>query len=170
MRRIVLWALSTLSVVVLLFGYSTSTSGPDTSAQTAFVSGTTAGTSTSASTTSGTATPSTGTTSGSGSASGSGSGSGSGSTTTVTGKTVQTRWGPVQVQLTMSGTTITKVAVIQYPHDNSRDQEIASYALPQLIQETMDAQGANIDMVSGATYTSDGYVQSLQSALDQANA
>jgi uncharacterized protein with FMN-binding domain len=166
MRRIVLWALSTLSVVVLLFGYSTSTSGPDTSAQTAFVSGTTAGTSTSASTTSGTATPSTGTTSGSGS----GSGSGPGSTTTVTGKTVQTRWGPVQVQLTMSGATIAKVAVIQYPHDNSRDQEIASYALPQLIQETMDAQGANIDMVSGATYTSDGYVQSLQSALDQANA
>ena len=56
----------------------------------------------------------------------------------------------------------------QYPNGNSQDVEIARYALPILIQETIDQQSANIDMVSGATYTSAGYIQSLQSALDQA--
>ena len=56
----------------------------------------------------------------------------------------------------------------QYPNGNGRDQEINAYALPILIQETLDAQSANIDMVSGATVTSDGLPQSLQSALDQA--
>ena len=58
--------------------------------------------------------------------------------------------------------------MLQYPTGNGTDQQINSYALPILIQETMDAQSANIDMVSGATVTSDGYLQSLQSALDQA--
>jgi uncharacterized protein with FMN-binding domain len=60
------------------------------------------------------------------------------------------------------------VAVLQYPNGNSRDGEINSYALPILIRETVNAQSANIDMVSGATITSGGYVQSLQSALDEA--
>ena len=68
----------------------------------------------------------------------------------------------------MSSGKITKVAVVQYPNGNGKDQEINSYALPILIQETVDSQDANIDMVSGATVTSDGYLQSLQSALDQA--
>ena len=56
----------------------------------------------------------------------------------------------------------------QYPSGNPPTQEINSYALPVLIQETLDAQSAHIDMVSGATVTSVGYLQSLQSALDQA--
>ena len=64
--------------------------------------------------------------------------------------------------------SITDVSVLQYPNGNGRDAEINSYALPTLVQETLDQQGANIDMVSGATVTSTGYVQSLQSALDQA--
>ena len=76
----------------------------------------------------------------------------------------------MQVRLTMSGTSIAQVAVLQYPTGDPRDEEINSRALPILIQETMDAQSAAIDMVSGATYTSDGYLQSLQSALDQATA
>ena len=54
------------------------------------------------------------------------------------------------------------------PDASGRDQEINSEAVPELVQETMQAQSAQIDMVSGATYTSDGYVTSLQSALDQA--
>jgi uncharacterized protein with FMN-binding domain len=58
--------------------------------------------------------------------------------------------------------------VVQYPNNNGRDQEINARALPVLIQETLDAQNANIDMVSGATVTSDGYLESLQSALDKA--
>ncbi len=75
----------------------------------------------------------------------------------------------MQIQLTVASGKISKVTVVQYPNGNGRDQEINSYALPILTQETMDAQSAQIDMVSGATVTSDGYVQSLQSALDQAN-
>jgi uncharacterized protein with FMN-binding domain len=86
----------------------------------------------------------------------------------VTGSVAQTRWGPVQVRVTVASGKVTDVSVVQYPNDNPRDEEINSYALPILAQETVDAQSANIDMVSGATYTSQGYVESLQSALDQA--
>ena len=80
----------------------------------------------------------------------------------------QTRWGPVQVEITVKGGTITAVDVVQHPTGNHTDAEINDYALPVLVQDTLKAQSAKIDMVSGATVTSDGYVQSLQSALDQA--
>ncbi|OIJ86890.1 FMN-binding protein [Streptomyces sp. MUSC 14] len=89
-------------------------------------------------------------------------------TKTVTGETVQTRWGPVQVRVTIKSGRITDVTAVQYPQDNPRDQEINSYALPQLRREALAAQSAQIDMVSGASYTSTGYRQSLQSALDSA--
>ncbi|MET7570490.1 FMN-binding protein [Streptomyces sp. NPDC005492] len=89
-------------------------------------------------------------------------------TKTVTGDTVQTRWGPVQVKITLTNGKVTDVTAVQYPTDNPRDQEINSYALPQLKSEALAAQSASIDTVSGATYTSDGYRQSLQSALDSA--
>jgi uncharacterized protein with FMN-binding domain len=72
------------------------------------------------------------------------------------------------VEITTAGGAITKVSVLQYPRGDPRDDQINGYALPILVQEAMDAQSANIDMVSGATYTSEGYLQSLQSALDQA--
>ncbi|MGN6522090.1 MAG: FMN-binding protein [Actinomycetes bacterium] len=88
-------------------------------------------------------------------------------TTTVTGNAIDTRYGPVQVQLTMTAGRITAVRVLQYPTHDGRDIQINNYALPVLIQETTQAQSANIDMVSGATFTSDGYIQSLQSALDK---
>ena len=84
------------------------------------------------------------------------------------GPAVQTRWGPVQVADHGRDGKITDVDVLQYPDGNNRDQEINDDALPILVQETISAQSADIDMVSGATVTSDGYVQSLQSALDQA--
>jgi len=87
---------------------------------------------------------------------------------TYTGDSTDTQWGPVQVQITVKSGKITKVAVVDYPHGNPRDDEINSYALPQLVQETMSAQSAHIDTVSGATVTSDGYLGSLQSALDRA--
>ncbi|WP_405798045.1 FMN-binding protein [Streptomyces longwoodensis] len=104
--------------------------------------------------------------SGSGST-GSGGGSASG-TRTVTGESVQTRWGPVQVRVTLSGGKITDVTAVTYPQDNPRDQQISSYALPELRSEALRTQSADIDTVSGATYTSDGYRESLQSALDAA--
>jgi uncharacterized protein with FMN-binding domain len=74
----------------------------------------------------------------------------------------------VQVELVLSGGAISAVDVVQYPSGNPKDAEINDYALPILTQETVDAQSADIDMVSGATVTSDGYVESLQSAIDQA--
>ncbi|MFJ8505333.1 FMN-binding protein [Streptomyces avermitilis] len=89
-------------------------------------------------------------------------------TKTVTGDTVQTRWGPVQVRVTVRNGRITEVTAVAYPQENPRDQEINSYAIPQLRREALAAQSAQIDSVSGATYTSDGYRQSLQSALDSA--
>jgi uncharacterized protein with FMN-binding domain len=86
---------------------------------------------------------------------------------TVTGSVAQTRWGPVQVQITVQDGRITAVTVPQYPDGNGRDREINDVALPELVQETLSAQSADIDMVSGATVTSEGYLESLQSALDQ---
>jgi uncharacterized protein with FMN-binding domain len=148
-RRIVLWGLTTVSTVVLLFSYKTSTSstmpvavGTTTPATTGTTTSTTTGTTAAkpASTYSG----------------------------TVTGTVSDTRWGPVQVRVTLASGKITTVDVIQEPDSNGRDQEINADAVPQLVSETMQAQNAQIDMVSGATYTSEGYVASLQSALDQA--
>jgi major membrane immunogen (membrane-anchored lipoprotein) len=72
------------------------------------------------------------------------------------------------VKIIVQGGKLTKVTILQQPSGNSRDAEINSRALPVLISESLSAQNANIDMVSGATVTSGGYVQSLQAALDGA--
>jgi uncharacterized protein with FMN-binding domain len=90
------------------------------------------------------------------------------STRTLTGDTINTRYGPVQVRVTLSGSRLTDVSPVQLPQDSSRDIEIDNQAVPILLQEALSAQSANIDSVSGATYTSDGYIRSLQSALDKA--
>ncbi|MET8242200.1 MULTISPECIES: FMN-binding protein [unclassified Streptomyces] len=98
-------------------------------------------------------------------------GSASGSPTgTFTGAPVDTQYGTVQVAATLSKGKITAVKVLRAPDRSGRDQEIAAYALPRLTQEAIGAQSAHIDAVSGASYTSQGYIQSLQSALDQAHA
>ncbi|MFE9118617.1 FMN-binding protein [Streptomyces sp. NPDC007172] len=91
-------------------------------------------------------------------------------TGTFTGDPIDTQYGTVQVAATLAGGKITAVKVLQAPDQNGRDQRIASYALPRLTQEALGAQSARIDAVSGASYTSQGYIQSLQSALDQAHA
>ena len=152
MRKIVVALMGTVSGLIMLFSYHTSLSGTGTLAVPPSIG---ASTTTSSS--------------GSTSAGGSSTSSAGGSSTTVTGDTAQTRWGPVQVQVTVDGGKITDVTAVQYPNGNGRDQEINSYALPVLAKEALAAQSANIDHVSGATVTSDGYVQSLQSAIDQAN-
>jgi uncharacterized protein with FMN-binding domain len=95
------------------------------------------------------------------------SGAGSG-TKTYTGASVDTNYGPVQVQITVTGGKITAANAVNYPQNGSRDRQINSYAVPQLNSEAVAAQSAHIDMVSGASYTSAGYAQSLQSALDKA--
>jgi uncharacterized protein with FMN-binding domain len=158
MRRITLWLFSTVSALVLLFSYRTSTmgaggetpnaaAGPDAAAARAATAGPTRAPTTSSSAAAKAST---------------GDGSYQGSLT-------QTRWGPIQVAITIVGGKITDVAVPIYPNDNHRDQEINSYALPELRQATLSAQSANVDTVSGATVTSDGYKQSLQAAIDAAH-
>jgi uncharacterized protein with FMN-binding domain len=89
-------------------------------------------------------------------------------TRTLTGQAIDTRYGPVQVQITVADGRITRVGVTQVPLDTGRDREINDSAVPQLNQEVLTAQSARIDSISGASYTSQGYDQSLQSALDQA--
>jgi hypothetical protein len=98
-----------------------------------------------------------------------GTGSSAAGSSTVTGDPVDTRWGTVQVQITVANKKIIGAQAIQYPDGNRRDQDINSYALPILSQEAVAASSAKIDAVSGATVTSDGYIQSLQSAVDKAN-
>lgn len=88
---------------------------------------------------------------------------------TVNGPTEQTRYGPVQVQVTISGKRITSIETLQHPSDDDRSVQIAADALPQLRAEALAAQNAQIDSVGGATYTSNGYQQSLQGALDLAH-
>jgi uncharacterized protein with FMN-binding domain len=90
-------------------------------------------------------------------------------TTVVNGASVPTRYGPVQVRLTIRNGRIVTATAIDYPSSGGRDREINSYAIPQLERETIAAQSAQLDTVSGATYTSDGYRGSLQAALDAAH-
>jgi uncharacterized protein with FMN-binding domain len=89
---------------------------------------------------------------------------------TVTGTVANTEHGPMQVQLTLAGQKITKVTILQRTNDGAESVQIDSFAIPKLTSETLAAQSAHIDSVSGASYTSSGYIQSLQSALDQARA
>jgi uncharacterized protein with FMN-binding domain len=88
---------------------------------------------------------------------------------TVNGSVVRTRWGPVQVQVKINNHKIVDVRALRYPDGNDRDAEINGYALPQLRAEVLSAQSAHVDVVGGATYTSGGYLKSLQSALDAAH-
>lgn len=149
MRRITLWLLSTVAVLVLLFSYRTSTMGAGgTESPRVAAAAPPAATVGAAAQQDG------------GAASGSG---------TYQGSVVQTRWGPIQVSIAVDGGKITDVSAPLYPNGNPRDEEINSYALPVLRQETVDAQSADIDTVSGATVTSDGYRESLQAAIDAAH-
>ena len=86
--------------------------------------------------------------------------------TAVNGKVATTAYGPVQIQIIMQNRKIVKVAVLQQPQNTIRDIQIGEFAFPKLISETLTVQDAKVDAVSGASYTSAGYVQSLQSAVD----
>lgn len=84
------------------------------------------------------------------------------------GDTVQTAWGPVQVQITVSGGQITAATALQYPNGDRRSQSIAQQSIPYLIQQTLTTKSANVLGVSGASYTSDGWRRSLASARSKA--
>ncbi len=165
MRRIVTWALSTITTLVLLMSYHTSTSS---TASTIQASGATAGTGSkgTAPGAAGSAGTGKGTTGG---ASGSGSAANSATGPTVAGAAVPTRFGNVQVQITVVDKKITAATVLQIPNRDRKDVQINNRAVPILNAEAVQAQSADIDMVSGATVTSVAYIQSLQSAIDKAH-
>jgi uncharacterized protein with FMN-binding domain len=113
---------------------------------------------------------------GSGTGSGSGAGSGAGQPAAsaslaageraVDGNVANTVYGPVQVQVLVKNSKIVNVNILEQPSSTAHDLQIGQFAFPQLIHETLTAQSARIDAVSGASYTSEGYIKSLQSALD----
>jgi uncharacterized protein with FMN-binding domain len=173
MKRAIFAILVTVTGLVLLLSFKTHATASTTPS---VISGTSTGDSSTSTTPSATPTPSASSTPRSGSSTGSSttsrstpsaSASSASTSKTVTGAEAQTRYGPVQVQITVVNGTVTKAVATEYPTDQPRDQQINSYAIPQLQQETVGSSTANIDMVSGATYTSQGYITSLQSALDK---
>lgn len=84
----------------------------------------------------------------------------------VTGDSSMTQWGPVQVSATVAGGQVCEVHAIAWPENDRKSQMINSYAIPQLDQMATSSGGTQLDYVSGATYTSNAYAQSLQSILD----
>jgi uncharacterized protein with FMN-binding domain len=87
---------------------------------------------------------------------------------TYTGANEQTRFGDVQVEITVSNGTITDVKAVVLTGNEGRSDQINNQAAPILRSEVLSSQSANVASVSGATYTSDAYLASLQSALDRA--
>jgi uncharacterized protein with FMN-binding domain len=151
-RRAAMALVTTLTVLLLLLRFDPGLNAPSQVASTSAVVGEAT---TSDQTTSGSA----GTTNGSTGA--------TTASTKVTGEAVDTRFGTVQVQVTVEGGTVVDVTALQLP-SGGRDSQVSAYAEPILRSEALQAGSASIDTVSGATYTSMGYIQSLQSALDSA--
>ena len=155
MRKIVIAVVSTISGLVMLFSYHTSTQDVAATTTEETDSGSTrTDPDTTATVPSATATPTATAPSVSG---------------TYTGDAVETRWGAVQVEITVENGRITSADAVQFPTANRKDQQINAYAVPILNAEVVDVQSASIDAVSGATVTSGGYRDSLQSALDAAH-
>jgi len=164
MRRITIWILSTVTALVLLASYRTSTMGAGSTA--------TADAAVHDSAASGATDPGASEDSASPDdvpSSDSGTTDSADPATTYDGSVAQTRWGPVQVSITVTAAEIVDVEILQVPNSNHRDVEINNHAVPILIEETLGAQSADIDTVSGATVTSDGYRESLQAAIDEAH-
>jgi len=88
-------------------------------------------------------------------------------TVTIVGSVERNRYGSVQVSVTFSGSQITDVQTLKVPNRERESQRINQYAAPVLAQEVVAAQSAHVDTVSGATYTSESYAASVQSAIDQ---
>lgn len=164
-RAIAASVLASLGILTVgwQIGAATAVTPASPSGGTASGSGSTASTGTSTTTSPGTSSSP----SASASAATSGSGLKDGS---FTGSSEQTVFGNVQVRLTISGGKITEVKALQLTDQGGRSVQISNYAAPILRQEVLASQSANVANVNGATYTTDGYLQSVQSALDQAKA
>jgi len=153
MRRIVIASLTTATSVGLLMAYPTSHNASTASSGSTTTRAKTAGT-VAGSAASGTAAKTTKTT--------------SGTSKTFDGDAVDTRWGVVQVQITVKNGKVVSAKTLQQPNDNGHSQDINAFAVPILNSEVVKTGSAAIDSVGGATVTSNGYTSSLQSALDAA--
>ena len=171
MRRLLLALVSTAAGLAAVLSFKTQGSAATSGAAAAPETGTQASSSAPASTGSagsgagGTASGSGSTSAGSKTSTGSTAGTGGGRT--LTGAVSNTPYGPMQVQVTVEGKKITGVKVLQQTNTGVMSQQIDSNSIPQLTKETLTVQSARIDTVSGATATSTGYINSLQSALDK---
>ncbi len=175
MKRIALAAFSTLAALVLLFSYPTSTgqSGSTAAAPLSSAKVVAGGQGPTSATTGQGPDPATVTPGATAGGSTSAAGPAPGTSTaaksvTVDGAQEMTSYGIVQVRVVITNGAITDVTAPVYPQTDRRDIQINNLALPMLKAQVLAAQSAKIDGVSGATYTSDGYVRSLQSALDAA--
>ena len=139
---------------------------PATSSSTGTSSGTSSGSS-SSSTSSGSTS---GSTSSGSTSSGSSTTTTSGTDGTYTGDAVDIghNYGTIQLQVTVSGGKVTDVTALAVPQNDPRSSQISSYAVPQLVSQAIEAQSSSISGISGATFTSNGFAQSLASALTQA--
>lgn len=126
--------------------------------------------STSSGSSSGATSGSSGSTSSGSTSSGSSSSTGSGTDGTYTGDAVDVGhgYGTIQVQVTVSGGKVTDITALAVPQNDPRSAQISSYAVPQLVSQAIEAQSSSISGLSGATFTSNGFAQSLASALTQA--
>jgi uncharacterized protein with FMN-binding domain len=159
MRRLLLALATTAAGLAAVLSFKTHSSAAASNAPAPAATGTQSGTS---------GTPAgTGTTTGTGSATATPK-SGTAGTQTLTGAVDDTQYGPMQVEVILQGRKITDVKVLQRTNTGTMSQQIDANAIPQLTRETLAAQSARIDAVSGASYTSAGYIKSLQSALDKA--
>jgi uncharacterized protein with FMN-binding domain len=86
-----------------------------------------------------------------------------------TGAAADAQWGYIQVKVTIQSGKLTNVQFLQYPNHRDRSVEINNYAMPQLTSEAIQAQSAHVDVISGATDTSEAFIQSLGDALSQAS-
>ena len=161
MRKVVLALLLTAVGLGLLLSFKTRGTTTSALGGSALSSGTT--TSNSSTTTGSSPTPSSSASASSSAKTGAGAKNG-----TFTGTTESTQYGDVQVQAVISGGKLTNVVILQVPDRGGYEDQIVQIALPELKSEALSKQSASIDVISGATYTSQGYAQSLQSALDQA--
>jgi len=169
LRRVILAICATAAALVLLLSFKTHTQSGLGSSPAAALGSPAPGTGDAAATTAPTSSASAAKAKSSTSKSSTSAAStGSSAAKTVTGAAWPTIYGPVQVQVTVKNGKVTAVTATEYPQETPRDYQINSYAIPQLNSETLAAGNANIDSVSGATYTSQGYIGSLQDALDKA--
>jgi uncharacterized protein with FMN-binding domain len=156
------------SVTVLVIGWQTGAAAAHNAAVAATSESSSTSTPASSSSPSSTATSNPGSSSTS-TPSASASPSAAGVTGTWVGSTVETRFGPVQVEIVVTDSKITDIKALQLTNQGGRSVQLSNYAAPILRQEVLAAQSAKVSSVSGATYTSEGYLTSLQSALDKAN-